>query len=90
MMRPEMPQAAGGAAAEVAKDVAGETPDTADTSPEDAAADAARAGVAPDALQDEPTDSTWADDRTTNLDPGRVSSDEQQTPAARSEGEPDE
>ncbi len=62
MSTPENPQAAGGAAAEAAKDVTGETP----------------------------TQSTWADDRTTDLDPGRVGSDDQQTPAERSEGEPDE
>jgi hypothetical protein len=90
MLRPETPQAAGGAAAEVAKDVAGETPDTAETGEQDAAADAARAGVAPDAVRDEPTESTWADDRTTDLDPDRVGSDDQQKPAERREGEPDE
>jgi hypothetical protein len=90
MLRPETPQAAGGAAAEVAKDVAGETPDTAETGQDDAAADAARAGVAPDTLRDEPTTIPWADDRTTDLDPGRVGSDDQQMPAERKEGEPDE
>jgi hypothetical protein len=68
----------------------GETPDTAETGAQDAAADAARAGGAPDAVRDQPTKSTWADDRTTDLDPGRVSSDEQQSPAEKSEGEPDE
>jgi len=62
MSTPETPEATGGAAAEAAEDVAGETP----------------------------TQSTWADDRTTHLDPGRVASDDQQTPAERSEGEPDE
>jgi hypothetical protein len=53
---------------------------------EDAAAEVAK----DDALRDEPTDTTWADDRTTNLDPGRVGSDDQQPGAARAEGEPDE
>jgi hypothetical protein len=90
MLRPETPQAAAGAAAEVAKDVVGETPDTAETGNQDAAADAARAGVAPDALRDEPTDTSWATDRSTELDPGRVDSDDQQTPAEKREGEPDE
>jgi hypothetical protein len=91
MQRPETPQAAAGAAAEVAGDVAGETPDTAETGNQDAAADAARAGVAPDALRAESaTGSPWADDRTTDLDPGRVGADDQQSAAERREGEPDE
>ena len=90
MPTPETPQSAGGAAAEAAKDVAGETPDTADAGRQDAAADAERAGAAPDTPREEPTTSPWADDRTTDLDPGRVGSDEQQTPSERSEGEPDE
>ena len=82
----------------------GDTPNTAETGEQDATADAARAGTAPDAGDEstgssggedrathiKPTDSTWADDRTTDLDPGRVGSDDQQTPAKRSEGEPDE
>jgi hypothetical protein len=89
MLRPETPEAAGGAAEvaeDVAGDVAGETPDPGETRAQDAADDA-RAGEASDA---ESTGSPWADDRTTHLDPGRVGSDERQTPAERSEGEPDE
>jgi hypothetical protein len=87
------------------EDVVGETPNTGETGGQDATTDATRAGIAPDAGHEstvssggedraahisKPTDSTWADDRTTDLDPGRVGSDEQQTPARRSEGEPDE
>jgi hypothetical protein len=90
MLRPETPQAAAGAAAEAAKDVEGETPDTAETGNQDAAADAARAGVAPDAPRDHSTEPSWADDRSTELDPGRVDSDDQQTPAKQREGEADE
>ena len=83
-----------------------ETPDTGGMGAQDTAADAAQARVAPDAVRPESTEnssaddratdvaqateSPWADDRTTDLDPGRVASDDQQTPAERSKGEPDE
>ena len=89
MLGPETPEAAGGEAAEVAKDVVGNSSDTAQ--PNDrGAADIAREGVAPDSPGEDSTGTPWADDRTTDLDPGRVGSDDSQTPAKRSEGEPDE
>lgn len=59
-----------------------ETPQDADDAADRAAKEAA--GETPD------RGSTWADDRTTDLDPGRVGSDEQQSAATREEGEPDE
>jgi hypothetical protein len=90
MLGPETPQAAGDEAAEVADDVVGDSSDIAQTGNQGAAVDAARAGVAPDAPRDDSTGTPWADDRTTDLDPGRVGSDDSQTPAKRSEGEPDE
>jgi hypothetical protein len=79
-----------GAAAEVVEDVVGEAPNTAETGAHDGAADVPRAGADRDTERDESTESTWADDRTTDLDPGRVGSDDQQAPSERSEGEPDE
>ena len=89
MLGPETPEAAGGEAAEVAKDVVGNSSDTAQ--PNDrGAAGTAREGVAPDSPGEDSTGTPWADDRTTDLDPGRVGSDDSQTPAKRSEGEPDE
>ena len=90
MLGPETPEAAGGEAAEVAKDVVGDSSDTAQPNDQGAAADAAREGVAPDSTGEDSTGTPWADDRTTDLDPGRVGSDDSQTPAKRSEGEPDE
>jgi hypothetical protein len=68
----------------------GEAPNTAETGAHDDAADVPRAGADRDTERDESTESTWADDRTTDLDPGRVGSDDQQAPSERSEGEPDE
>jgi hypothetical protein len=84
MLRPETPQEAGGEAAEVAKDV------VVDSSNNAQSGDAARAGVAPDSPGDDSTGTPWADDRTTDLDPSRVGSDDSQAPAKRTEGEPDE
>ena len=47
-------------------------------------------GDSSDAPRDDSTGTPWADDRTTDLDPGRVGSDDSQTAAERTEGEPDE
>jgi hypothetical protein len=90
MLRPETPQAAADAAADVADEVTGDTPDTEETRSRGAAADAIRTGVAPDASRSEPTDPSWEADRKTELDPGRVHGDDLQPDATRSEGEPDE
>ena len=85
MLRPETPQAAADAAADVADEVTGDTPDNeagsrALLTPSD--------GGAPDASRDELTDPSWEADRATELDPGRVHGDDLQSDATRSEGEP--